>query len=334
MKLRASTILAAASLCLAPAASLAAFPGIAPYSQDFEGLVQTDAGALSGDGWLVYGNVYDPAMNWLSGYGPFPAPNAAATGVPSAFCAIASDQGGDPQGAQQLSVYSNYEDGNHGLGNFVESNVYREVTVDAANLGETWYFEFDGKRGNVEGQSTAHAFIKTLDPSNGYALTNFLTVDMTKADTTWKRYSVSLAIADSLVGQLFQIGFMNTATNYEGSGVYYDNLELTRFSSVGVPQARTTGSGIELSARGNPAIGQAGQVLAFTLPRDGRVSVRVYDAGGALVSTLADGPMGAGVHQVTWRGRDASGRAVASGVYFAEVASGTERAIVKLSRLR
>ena len=26
-------------------------------------------------------------------------------------------------------------------------------------------------------------------------------------------------------GQLFQIGFMNTATNYEGSGIFYDNLE-------------------------------------------------------------------------------------------------------------
>lgn len=331
MRLRASTILAAALLlCLIPAASLAA---INSYSQDFEGLGLEDPNALSGDGWIVYGNVFDISMTWVRGYGSFPAPNSAAPSVPSAFCAMAAGEGGDSQGAQQLSVFSDYENTDHDWG-YVEANVYREMTVTGADVGTTWYFEFDGKRGNLEGLSSAAAFIKTLDPSSSYALTNFIPVDMTTAPTEWHRHSISITIDAGLVNQIFQVGFMATATGYQGSGVFYDNVVLSTESSLDVSPFRAAGPGLALGTRGNPAIGQASQVLAFTLPRDDRVTVRVYDAGGALVTTLVDGPLGAGAHQVTWRGRDATGRTVASGIYFAEVASGAGRAVAKLSRMR
>jgi hypothetical protein len=58
----------------------------------------------------------------------------------------------------------------------------------------------------------------------GYATTHFVTVDMTGIPQTWGNYSVSLAIDAGLVGQLLQFGFMNTATSYAGSGVFYDNI--------------------------------------------------------------------------------------------------------------
>ena len=46
-----------------------------------------------------------------------------------------------------------------------------------------------------------------------------------------------------------------------------------------------------------------------------RASLRVYDVSGRLVRTLVDGALGAGDHEVTWRGRDERGSEVASGVY-------------------
>ena len=52
--------------------------------------------------------------------------------------------------------------------------------------------------------STAAAFIKTLNPAAGWALTNFVTVDMTAIPSTWAGYSVSLTIDASLVGQVFR----------------------------------------------------------------------------------------------------------------------------------
>ena len=57
-------------------------------------------------------------------------------------------------------------------------------------------------------------------------LTNFITLDTTSLPTTWGGYALSISIDPSLVGQILQIGFSNKATNYEPSGVLYDNIEL------------------------------------------------------------------------------------------------------------
>jgi hypothetical protein len=190
-----------------------------PYSQDFEGLVQSDISALGNDGWLVFGNVFDPAWTYLYGYGPFPAPNDGA-----AFCQIALGEGGAAQGAQVLVVFSDYNNGDHGLGNWIESNVFQEQIIGPGDVGETWVFDFQAKLGNLTGSTTALAFIKTLDPNAGFATTNFITVDMTSIPTTWSDYSLSIVIDASLDGQILQFGFANTATNYESSGIFYDNV--------------------------------------------------------------------------------------------------------------
>jgi hypothetical protein len=55
-------------------------------------------------------------------------------------------------------------------------------------------------------------------------MTNFITADMTSTPVTWTGYSLSITIDGSLVGQILQFGFSNIATNYEPSGVYYDNV--------------------------------------------------------------------------------------------------------------
>jgi hypothetical protein len=66
--------------------------------------------------------------------------------------------------------------------------------------------------------------------------------------------------------------------------------------------------------------------IGFEIPRKGEVALRVFDAAGRLVRTLADGVREPGAHRVEWDGRDASGRTVASGVYLyrLETAEGSE----------
>ena len=56
--------------------------------------------------------------------------------------------------------------------------------------------------------------------------------------------------------------------------------------------------------------------IAYQLPADSRVSLKVYDICGRLVRTLADGTEQAGHHEASWDGRDEAGRPVSSGVYF------------------
>ena len=56
--------------------------------------------------------------------------------------------------------------------------------------------------------------------------------------------------------------------------------------------------------------------IAFELAKAGRVTLRVYDVSGRLVSTLAAGDMGAGPQEVRWDATRRNGSRVPSGVYF------------------
>jgi hypothetical protein len=217
MKNRANAFFAIAALvCLVPAAGFA----LGPYNQDFEGLNQADTAALGNDGWLVFGNVFGPDWAYWYGYGPFSAPNDGF-----GFCQVATGEGGGPQGNQQLVAFSDYNNGDHANSAYIESNVFQEQLIGPGDVTEVWFFHFQAKMGNLEGGSTALAFIKTLDPNNGWATTNFLTLDMTSIPATWEDYLLFIFIDPSLDGQILQFGFSNTATNYEGSGVFYDNID-------------------------------------------------------------------------------------------------------------
>jgi len=64
--------------------------------------------------------------------------------------------------------------------------------------------------------------------------------------------------------------------------------------------------------------------IAFDLPETADVRLEVYSAAGRRVATLIDRVVEAGRHHVAWQGRDASGRALPSGVYFARLVAGEE----------
>ena len=62
--------------------------------------------------------------------------------------------------------------------------------------------------------------------------------------------------------------------------------------------------------------------LHFNLPATQSVRLSVYDIQGRLVRSLLDEVRSAGANQVNWDGRDNTGRAAASGTYFARLDSG------------
>ncbi len=238
MKRSASIILVAALVvCLVPVVGLAQ----TPYTQDFENLLPID-GSLAGDGWLVFGNIFDPFGNYLWGHGPWPAPNNQ---TPGNWEDIVSGQGGPEQGNQQLVVYSDYGNAEHGNGNLVESNLFQEQVIPAAATG-TYIFEFDAKMGDLGGSSTAIGFIKTLDPGAGWAMTNFITADMTSIPTTWGTYMLNIDVT-GLDGQILQFGFSSTATLYEPCGIFYDNVDF--YLDSGSPVESTTWSAVKAMYR-------------------------------------------------------------------------------------
>jgi hypothetical protein len=68
--------------------------------------------------------------------------------------------------------------------------------------------------------------------------------------------------------------------------------------------------------------------IRFTLADQGHVSLLVYNALGQQVRTLVNGHTTAGLHSVTWNGRDDNGKAVAGGVYLYRLIAG-EKVIAK-----
>ena len=74
--------------------------------------------------------------------------------------------------------------------------------------------------------------------------------------------------------------------------------------------------------------------LRFTNPTAGHVSLRLFDCSGRLVTSLVDEPLPAGSHETVWDGRDAGGRPVASGVYFARLEAEGFRTSGKLVLLK
>ena len=62
--------------------------------------------------------------------------------------------------------------------------------------------------------------------------------------------------------------------------------------------------------------------VRFSLEREGDASLVVYDARGRRVRTLVSAPLTAGLHTITWQGRDDRGGSVASGVYFLKMEFG------------
>jgi len=63
-------------------------------------------------------------------------------------------------------------------------------------------------------------------------------------------------------------------------------------------------------------------------------TLRIYSVDGRVVTTLVDRVMDPGRYTVTWNGRDAADRPVASGVYFCELSYGGEKTTTKMTLLK
>ncbi len=109
-----------------------------------------------------------------------------------------------------------------------------------------------------------------------------------------------------------------------------DPAELAALSAV--PTASVGGNALLSPAWPNPFNPRT--ELAFTLPVAGRARLSLHDARGALVRTLVDGDLAAGVHRPTWDGTDEAGRPAASGAYLARLEAGGAVESVKLVLVR
>jgi FlgD Ig-like domain len=113
-------------------------------------------------------------------------------------------------------------------------------------------------------------------------------------------------------------------------------LRLHRYSesqAVAVVQDQAITTIAMLAPYPNPARGGA-TTLRFRLDRARHVALRIHDGAGRIVRELLDAERPAGFHEVAWDGRGTSGQPMRSGVYFATIESGTDRASRALLLIR
>lgn len=236
------------ALLLSTLATSSAFAGLTSYSQNFEAMNMNDGGVLGADGWLVYGNVFNSSGGYLYGYGSFPAPNGTG-----AFSSVGTGEGGAEQGRQYINIFSDYNNGDHANGHRIEANVFHEQTISAADLGTTHRFTFDYKAafaGGPGGATTTFAFLKVLNPAAGYATVANPTFETTSAsNTNWVLgQTMDITIDASWTNHILQFGFVSNATQYQPSGVYYDNISFAVVPEPGTIASLLVG-GLFLAAR-------------------------------------------------------------------------------------
>lgn len=62
--------------------------------------------------------------------------------------------------------------------------------------------------------------------------------------------------------------------------------------------------------------------IYFSLSQSQKVSLKIFDVNGRLVTTLANEEMQAGVHEIKWNANNASGKPVSSGLYLLRIEAG------------
>ena len=72
----------------------------------------------------------------------------------------------------------------------------------------------------------------------------------------------------------------------------------------------------------------------LAIPRTESVGLQVFNVKGAVVRDLAHTTLAPGYHPIGWDGRDASGRHVASGVYFVRMQAGEFNHTLRVTLMR
>ena len=125
-----------------------------------------------------------------------------------------------------------------------------------------------------------------------------------------------------------------TDTSQTYDGFYLDDflVRVTTEDSGTTPVDTLPDLRVDVRAFPNPF--NPTTTVEFTNPRDGQVTVAVYDLQGRLVRSLVSGTFERGIHEVPWDGYTDHGQRAGSGVYVARMSAagstvGTKLMLVK-----
>ena len=161
--------------------------------------------------------------------------------------------------------------------------------------------------------------------------TDFFVVDQSLKDKDWSLYVFTVAPPPNANRISIRARMQHQATGK----VYWDDFAVVEGNVTRVP-------GVELTVQ--PLLYQLGQNypnpfnpetrISYSIPREEKVSLVVYDLLGNSVRTLISANQQAGQHEIVWDGRDDAGRLAASGLYFYVLETKEARMMRKMTLLK
>ncbi|HTY09679.1 MAG TPA: FlgD immunoglobulin-like domain containing protein, partial [Bacteroidota bacterium] len=165
--------------------------------------------------------------------------------------------------------------------------------------------------GNNDGYNTSGSDYQFVFP----AVTSF----------DWTKYTLDLIVPAGVVALETRLHVYST---FVGT-VYFDDLDIEKISTTtGVKTAGGNTPHVFDLSNNYPNPFNPSTKINYSIPKDGMVSLIVYNVLGQQVRTLISGPMTAGQYSITWDGRNNAGSTLSSGVYFYRLQA-NDMAIVK-----
>lgn len=130
------------------------------------------------------------------------------------------------------------------------------------------------------------------------------------SDTVW----VTLDMSDYPVGEELN-GYLVVETNDIANPRFVIPVYIIVIGPLGIDDGNNLPLTVEL-AQNYPNPFNPTTTIRYALPGTEQVRLAVYNLLGQKIKTLVDGVQTAGVHDIVWDGKDTSGKAVGSGVYF------------------
>ncbi len=171
---------------------------------------------------------------------------------------------------------------------------------------------------NVEQPAYDHAYLRVSNDNSNWTTVWQNGGEITDNGWQYVEYDISgVADGESTVYLRWTMGTTDGSWLYSGWNI--DNVEIW---GLGGDATSAEGGQVPLRSAllGNlPNPFNPKTEIRYALAESGAVELAVYDLSGRRINTLLSGQQSAGTHSVVWNGDDASGRAVASGIYFARL---------------
>jgi hypothetical protein len=148
-------------------------------------------------------------------------------------------------------------------------------------------------------------------------------------DSTAVLIGYTIATTMDVTGETYEY-YHVTATDFSGNEGAASNVENTYAGVTGDEKLPT----VFALRQSTPNPFTASTSIRFDVPRTSHVGIKIYDAEGRLVKTLADGTVEPGYHSIGWAGDDQRDEPLGPGLYFVKFHADDFRATSKVLLIR